>query len=89
MTVLWQAARVFVVVGVLLALFAVLPEASAYDTADLTIPDVVWDPLVGVLSLNRYLPIVALLVIASFDVTAKAGMAALWLGSWVLRHVLG
>jgi len=89
MTLGWQIARGAMVLVILGAVVANLPVATVYDASPLTVPDVIWNPLVGVLSLNRYLPITTLLVLAAFTIAIQAGMAGFWMVSWVLRHVLG
>lgn len=89
MTVAWAVARIAAVTALLVAGFALLPPASIEDATPLVIPDYVWNPLVGVLSLDRLLPIRTLLTCAAFALAVQAGMAAWWLGSWILRHIGG
>lgn len=92
MTFAWQAARGAVVVAILGAVFLLLPSASSIediDTTPLTIPDEIWLPLLAVLHLNRYLPISALLVVATLSLGIMAGMAMLGLVSWIVKHVIG
>jgi len=87
-TRLWQLARVAAVLGAFAGMIVMLPDApESLDT--LTIPDVIWDPLVAVLQLDRYFPIGTLLGIAAVAVLIRFGMAALWLYSWVVKHVFG
>jgi hypothetical protein len=88
-TLAWIVARIAAVVVVLTAAFALLPPASILDTTALVIPDYVWNPIVGVLSLNRLLPISALLTVATLTLAIQAGMAGWWLLSWILKHVMG
>lgn len=87
-TLLWQIARIAAVLGALAGMVILLPDAPA-SLAELTIPDVVWDPLVAVLQLDRYFPIGTMLSIAGVTVLIKVGMAALWLYSWIAKHVFG
>lgn len=89
MTLAFQVARIAVVGAILTTAFLLLPNASEYDTSELTIPDVVWDPLVAVLSLNRLIPIEALLNCFKFTLAIQAGMVAFWLYTWLTSHVLG
>lgn len=89
MTLAFILARISVAVFVLGAAFLLLPDASTYDTSTLTIPDVIWTPIVGVLSLNRMLPIAELLVCAAVSLAITAAMPALWLTSWLFHWVLG
>lgn len=86
MSTVFAIAKIAAVVGILTVMWALLPDApESLDT--LTIPDEVWDPLVGVLQLDRYFPISTLLAIAAVAVTIKVGMLGMWLYSWVARHV--
>ena len=89
MTIPWIAARVFAVVAILTVAFALLPPAGVYDSASLTIPSVVWDPIVAVLHLGRALPVATLLVLAGFEVAIAVGTMGVWLWSWLLRSLLG
>lgn len=89
MTLAWQAARILAVVAVVTFMATLLPLPSSTDTADLTIPDVIWNPIVGVLALNRYFPIATLLILASTTLLIRAALAGFWIVSWLLRHVLG
>lgn len=77
----------YVAIGVILvAAWNLLPDAPL-TTDTLTIPDVFWNPLVGVLSLNRYLPISALLAVATFAVGIQGALFFAWLTSWVWNKV--
>lgn len=90
MTLVWQLARIGAIGAILTAMFLLLPAATVVETVDATpleIPAVVWDPLVAVLHLNRYLPISALLIVAGLSLAVTAGMATLGLASWILKHV--
>lgn len=88
MTLLWQLARVAAVVGIIVGALYLLPDApESLDT--LTIPDVIWNPLVAVLQLDRYFPISTLLAIAAVGLSIRGGLAALWLWSWLSKHVFG
>lgn len=82
---MWFAKRAGVFV-IIVGGFALLPDAPL-TTDVLVIPDVIWNPLLGVLSLNRYFPIAALLAVATFDVTIKVGMFGLFLTSWAWSKV--
>jgi hypothetical protein len=88
-TIAWAVARIGAVAYILGYIFAHLPPASIYDTGALTIPDVIWDPLVAVLSLGRLLPIQTLLILVGFTLAIQGGLVLFWIGSWVLRHLLG
>lgn len=88
MTLAFAIAKGFAVIGILTTLaFVLLPDATVLDSTPLTIPSVIWDPLVGVLHLNRYFPLSALLVVTGLGLAIRAGMAGLWLVSWITRHV--
>lgn len=89
MTLGWAIARAAMVTVVLGYGFTLLPPASVYDNTALSIPSVLWDPLVAVLHLNRYLPIGALLVIATIALGIQSGLAGFWIVGWVMKHVLG
>jgi hypothetical protein len=86
-TFLWTFARIGIVAGLVAFGLNALPAASSYDTGVLTIPPVVWDPIVAVLSLNRLLPISALIAIAAALVAIEAAMAAMWLGGWLMKSL--
>lgn len=88
MTLAWAIAKVFIVVGLLIAGFAALPLASTYDTSVVTIPALLWDPLVAVLGLDRYLPIHELLILAGLTVAIEAGLASVWIVQWSLGKLL-
>lgn len=88
MTFLWQVARIGGIVAVILFAIALLPDAPE-SLDELTIPSVVFDPLVSVLQLDRYFPIATLLGIASAAIAIRVGMATLWLYSWIAKHVFG
>jgi hypothetical protein len=88
-TLAWVIARAAAVVTILIGAFALLPAASTLDTTALEIPDVVWDPLVAVLHLNRLLPIATLLTLAGIAIAIQVGLAGWWLTSWLLRHLTG
>lgn len=88
MSVATKLTWIAVTIQVLVVLFAVLPDAGPGDPV-FTIPDYVFDPLVGVLELDRYLPIGALLVILGFDLSIRVGLFGIWLGSWVWKHLGG
>ena len=77
------------VLAMLLGIIAALPATSTIDTTPLTIPDVVWNPLVAVLQLDRYLPVHELLAVAAAALAIQAGMAAAWLTGWLAKHLLG
>jgi hypothetical protein len=89
MTIAWVLARVFAVSALLVVAFQLLPPASIYDTGELSIPSVAWDPIVAVLHLGRALPIATLLVLAGFEVAIAVGMMGVWLYSWIIRHLFG
>lgn len=87
-TLLWNVARIAAVLGAIAGMVVLLPDAP--DTlGELTIPDVIWDPLVAVLELDRYFPIGTMLSIAAVALLIRVGMAALWLYSWIAKHVFG
>jgi hypothetical protein len=88
-TIAWQVARIAAVIYVLGYVFEHLPPASIYDTSSVTIPDVLWDPFVAVLHLGRLLPITTLLALVTITLAIQTGLILWWIGSWVLRHVLG
>lgn len=71
-----------------LVLFALLPTTTPGDPVFI-IPDYVFDPLVGVLQLDRYFPIAILLSIMVFDVALRVGLFAWWAGSYVWSKVMG
>lgn len=85
---IFAVAKVSAVVAVLTIMWNLLPDAPESLDA-LTIPDEVWDPLVGVLQLDRYFPISTLLAIAAVAVSIKVGMLGMWLYAWVAKHVFG
>lgn len=92
MTAAYQIARVFVVVGLLTGAFALLPSADSSDpyyATPLTIPDLIWTPLTGILQLDRYFPIHELLNIALLNLGIMVGMAGFFLVSWLAKRVLG
>ena len=89
MTLAWQAARIVAVTAALLIGWNLLPNASAFDSSPLTIPSVIWNPLVAVLQLNRYFPVETMLRLALLTIGIGIGLAGWWLVSWVTRHVLG
>jgi hypothetical protein len=89
MTFAWIVARIAAVTAVLLFGFTLLPDANVLDMGSLTIPDVIWNPLVAVLELNRVLPIQPLLVCVAVTLAIQAGMAGWWIVSWLSRHLLG
>jgi hypothetical protein len=89
MTLFWLAARVFAISALLVVAFALLPPASVYDSGSLTIPSVVWDPIVAVLHLGRAFPIATLLVLAGFEVSITVGLMGVWVYSWIIRHLFG
>lgn len=66
--------------------FAALPDAAPGDPT-LSIPSVLYDPIVGVLHLNRYFPVGALLNVISFDLTLRSAMLGLWVTSWLWERV--
>jgi hypothetical protein len=72
--------------GVLIVGLSLLPAASPGDPV-FTIPDYVFDPLAGVLALDRYFPVATLLVLFVFDVAVRVGMFGLWLAGWVWKNV--
>lgn len=88
MTLLWQVARIAAVVGIIVGALYLLPDAPE-SLDELTIPDVIWDPLVAVLQLDRYFPIGTLLAVAAVALSIRGGLAVLWLWSWVSKHVFG
>ena len=89
MTLAWQVARIAAVVALLGVGFALLPPASLSTLDPLTIPSEIWDPIVAVLHLDRYFPIHELLIVAVLALTIQAGLAGLWLVSWLGKHLLG
>lgn len=89
MTFAWQLARIAAVLYIIAYIFDHLPPASIYDTGALTIPDVVWLPIVAVLHLGRLLPIGTLLILVGFTIAIQAGLLLVWLASWFMRTVLG
>jgi len=82
-------ARMVAVVAVLSIAIALLPNASSYDSSTLTIPDVIWNPIVAVLGLNRYFPIQELLTVATVAIGIQAAFVGVWLYGWLSRHVFG
>lgn len=88
MSTIFAVAKIGAVVAVLTIMWNLLPDAP--DELDvLVIPDVIFDPLVAVLQLDRYFPIATLLAVASAAIAIRVGMAGLWLYSWIARHVFG
>lgn len=73
-------------VGVVL--FAFLPTTAPGDPV-FTLPDYVFDPLVGVLQLDRYFPIGVFLAIVAFDISLRIGLFAWWAGSYIWGKVMG
>jgi hypothetical protein len=67
----------------------ILPDAPSSLPATLTIPDIIWNPLVAVLGLNRYFPISEALTVMALGLTIQAAMAGIWLYSWIMGHVVG
>lgn len=89
MTLLWQAARIAAISGVLAAAFNLLPAADPEALTTFTIPTMVWQPIAAVLHLDSVFPISALLVCAGMVLARQVGMVALWLASFIGRHVFG
>jgi len=67
-----------------IVIFAFLPTAGPGDPI-FVIPDYVWNPLVGVLQLDRYFPVGVFLAILVFDVGIRIGLFMVWIGSWIWR----
>lgn len=85
---IFAVAKIAAVVAVLLLAISLLPDAPD-ELDELVIPDVIFDPLVAVLQLDRYFPIATLLAIASASIAIRVGMAGLWVYSWISRHIFG
>jgi hypothetical protein len=86
MSVIVWGVKIALVLSIIGGIIALLPDAPPGSGA-FTIPDVIWNPLVAVLSLNRYLPIGALLAVLVAQVTIQTVLATLWLTSWVWKLV--
>ncbi len=86
MSALAVISRIAVTIVVVGGAFALLPDA-AVGSSTFTIPDPIWNPVLAVLGLNRYLPIAALLAVAVFEVTIRGALFAAFLGSWVWKRI--
>lgn len=87
-TFLWQIARIGAVAFLIVAAISLLPDAPESLDA-IEIPTVVWEPLTGVLKLDRYFPISTLLAIAAVSISIRVGMFGVWVYSWIVKHVFG
>jgi hypothetical protein len=88
MSIAWAVAKRSAIVSLLGIMVALLPDAPA-ELEALTIPSVIWEPLVAVLHLDRYFPISTLLAIAGVAISIRVAMFGFWLYSWVAKHVFG
>lgn len=88
MTLVWYVVRIAAIAGILFGAISLLPDAPA-ELDSLTIPSVIFDPLVSVLQLDRYFPISTLLAIAGTAIAIRVGLATLWLYGWIASHVFG
>lgn len=89
MTLLWQAARIAAITAIIAGAFNSLPLADPDGVASFTIPTMIWQPIAAVLHLDSVFPISALLVCAGAVLARQVGMVALWLVSFIARHVFG
>lgn len=89
MTLAWNLARIVGIVGVLTVAFNLLPDADPAAVTTFTIPTLIWQPIAAVLHLDSVIPISALLVCAGVLLAFQAGMVALWVYSFIARHIFG